>query len=145
MKQEDTIDFHIRWAWYNILRMYNLKAAEFDGSMALGYTLLNIDKEGTPSTKLGPKMGMEPRSLTRMIKGLEEKGLIEKKQDSIDKRSVKIFLTKEGKKIRDLSKEIVISFNQEISKEIGQKDLKTCIKVLNKLNKIIDREDILAN
>ena len=109
------------------------------------FTLLNIDKEGTPSTKLGPKMGMEPRSLTRMIKGLEEKGLIEKKQDSIDKRSVKIFLTKEGKKVRDLSKEIVISFNQEISKEIGQKDLKTCIKVLNKLNKIIDREDILAN
>ena len=29
--------------------------------------------------KLGPKMGMEPRSLTRMIKSLEEKGWIEKK------------------------------------------------------------------
>ena len=145
MKQENTIDFNIRWAWYNILRMYNLKAAEFGGSMALGYTLLNIDKKGTPSTKLGPKMGMEPRSLTRMIKGLEERGLIEKKQDSIDKRSVKIFLTKEGKKVRDLSKEIVISFNEKISKEIGQRDLKTCLKVLNKLNKIIDREDILAN
>lgn len=145
MKQENTLDFNIRWAWYNILRMYNLKAAEFGGSMALGYTLLNIDKKGTPSTKLGPKMGMEPRSLTRMIKGLEERGLIEKKQDSIDKRSVKIFLTKEGKKLRDFSKEIVISFNEKISKEIGQKDLKTCLKVLNKLNKIIDREDILAN
>ena len=145
MKQENTIDFNIRWAWYNILRMYNLKAAEFGGSMALGYTLLNIDKKGTPSTKLGPKMGMEPRSLTRMIKGLEERGLIEKKPDSIDKRSVKIFLTKEGKKVRDLSKEIVISFNEKISKEIGQRDLKTCLKVLNKLNKIIDREDILAN
>ena len=145
MKQENTIDFNIRWAWYNILRMYNLKAAEFGGSMALGYTLLNIDKKGTPSTKLGPKMGMEPRSLTRMIKGLEERGLIEKKQDSIDKRSVKIFLTKEGKKLRDFSKEIVISFNEKISKEIGQRDLKTCLKVLNKLNKIIDREDILAN
>ena len=78
MPAEDTADFHIRWSWYNIARMYNLKAAELDGTMAIGYALLNIDKEGTPSTKLGPKMGMEPRSLTRMIKSLEKKGFIEK-------------------------------------------------------------------
>ncbi len=83
MKPEETIDFHIRWAWYNISRMYNLKASEFGESMAIGYVLLNIDKEGTPSTKLAPKMGMEPRSLTRMIKSLEEKGLIEKKSDDL--------------------------------------------------------------
>ena len=94
MRPEETIDFHIRWAWYNISRMYNLKASEFGGSMATGYVLLNIDKEGTPSTKLAPKMGMEPRSLTRMIKTLEENGLIEKKSDDFDKRLVKIFLTK---------------------------------------------------
>ena len=78
MRPEDTADFHIRWSWYNIARMYNLKAANFGGTMAIGYALLNIDKEGTPSTKLGPKMGMEPRSLTRMIKSLEKKGWIEK-------------------------------------------------------------------
>ena len=68
MKPEESIDFHIRWSWYNISRMYNMVASKFGGSMAIGYVLLNIDKEGTPSTKLAPKMGMEPRSLTRMIK-----------------------------------------------------------------------------
>ena len=36
---------------------------------------------------------------TRMIKTLEENGLIEKKSD-VDKRLVKIFLTNKGKKIR---------------------------------------------
>ena len=77
MKPKETVDFHIRWSWHNISRMYNLKASDFGGTMAIGYTLLNIDKDGTPSTKLGPKMGMEPRSLTRMIKSLEENGLIE--------------------------------------------------------------------
>ena len=100
MKSEETIDFHIRWAWYNISRMYNIKAGKFGGSMAIGYTLLNIDKQGTPSTKLAPKMGMEPRSLTRMIKQLDESGLIKKQSDKNDKRLVRIFLTEKGKQVR---------------------------------------------
>jgi DNA-binding MarR family transcriptional regulator len=86
MKPKETVDFHIRWSWYNVSRMYNSKASEFGGSMSIGYALLNIDKDGTPSTKLGPKMGMEARSLTRMIKTLEKNGWIEKKEDYKDKR-----------------------------------------------------------
>ena len=74
MKPEETFDFHIRWAWARISRMYNAQAANFGGTMSIGYVLLNIDREGTPSTKLGPKMGMESRSLTRTLKGMEEMG-----------------------------------------------------------------------
>ena len=142
MRPEETIDFHIRWAWYNISRMYNLKASEFGGSMATGYVLLNIDKEGTPSTKLAPKMGMEPRSLTRMIKTLEENGLIEKKSDELDKRLVKIFLTNKGKKIRSQAKDIVLSFNTKFQEEINEEDLTKCFSVLSKLNNLIDRNNI---
>ena len=142
MRPEETIDFHIRWAWYNISRMYNLKASEFGGSMATGYVLLNIDKEGTPSTKLAPKMGMEPRSLTRMIKTLEENGLIEKKSDELDKRLVKIFLTNKGKKIRSQAIDIVLSFNTKVQEEINEEDLTKCFSVLSKLNNLIDRNNI---
>jgi len=142
MRPEETIDFHIRWAWYNISRMYNLKANEFGGSMATGYVLLNIDKEGTPSTKLAPKMGMEPRSLTRMIKALEENGLIEKKSDDLDKRLVKLFLTNKGKKVRSQAKEIVLSFNKKVHEEINEEDLNKCFSVLTKLNNLIDRNNI---
>ena len=53
MRAEDTADFHIRWSWYKIARMYNFKAAEFDGTMAIGYALLNIDKEGTSHKMVG--------------------------------------------------------------------------------------------
>ena len=87
MKPEETIDFHIRWAWHSIARMYNLEASKHGSTMSVGQTLLNIDlEEGTPSTKLGPKMGMEPRSLTRTLKTMEEKGLIFRQPDEIDKR-----------------------------------------------------------
>ena len=143
MKSDETIDFHIRWAWYNISRMYNLKASQFGGSMAIGYTLLNIDKDGTPSTKLAPKMGMEPRSLTRMIKHLDENGLITKQSDKKDKRLVKIFLTEKGKAVRSQAKEVVISFNKEIQNEIDEKELATCLAVLNKVNQLIDKNNTI--
>ncbi len=145
MRSEDTADFHIRWSWYNISRMYNMKAMKFGGTMAIGYTLLNIDKNGTPSTKLGPKMGMEPRSLTRMIKSLEEKGWIEKRPDKSDKRMVKIFLTKEGNMLRQKTRNVVIKFNEKLYEKIGAEDLQTCYKVLKQINELIDKNQIFNN
>ena len=142
MKPEDTADFHIRWSWYNISRMYNLKASDYGGTMAIGYALLNIDKEGTPSTKLGPKMGMEPRSMTRMIKSLEKNGLIVKKPDKKDKRMVRLYLTNSGNELRKKSRDVVIKFNEKIFETIKQKELETCFKVLREINLLIDENHI---
>ena len=142
MKPVDTADFQIRWSWYNISRMYNTKANKYGGTMAIGYTLLNIDKDGTPSTKLGPKMGMEPRSLTRMIKSLETKGWIEKRIDKNDKRMVNIYLTKTGITMRNRTRNSVIKFNKTIQEKINESELKTCFKVLNEINTLIDNKEI---
>ena len=142
MKPQETVDFHIRWSWYNISRMYNSKANEFGGTMSIGYALLNIDRDGTPSTKLGPKMGMEPRSLTRMIKLLEKNGWITKEVNNKDKRIVNLHLTKKGQKMRNKSREYVIEFNKKIYDEINIDDLETCFRVLNKVNTIIDSKNI---
>jgi MarR family transcriptional regulator, organic hydroperoxide resistance regulator len=144
MRPEDTADFHIRWSWYNISRMYNLKASDYGGTMAIGYALLNIDKEGTPSTKLGPKMGMEPRSMTRMIKSLEKNGLIEKKSDKKDKRMVRLFLTDSGNELRKKSRDVVIKFNEKIFETINPKELDTCFKVLKEINLLIDENHIFT-
>ena len=142
MKPQETVDFHIRWSWYNISRMYNSKANEFGGTMSIGYALLNIDRDGTPSTKLGPKMGMEPRSLTRMIKLLEKNGWITKEVNNKDKRMVNLHLTEKGQKMRNKSREYVIEFNKKIYDEINIDDLETCFRVLNKVNTIIDTKNI---
>jgi DNA-binding MarR family transcriptional regulator len=111
MRKEKTVDFHIKWAWHAISRMYNTYASRrYDMTMAIGYVLLNIDIEnGTPATKIGPSIGMEPRSLTRTLKMLEERGWIRRETDETDKRFVKVFLTDEGKKKRELAREGVIA------------------------------------
>ena len=64
--------------------------------MTMAFTLLSIDADGTPSTTLGPKMGMESTSLSRLLNTMEERELISRKQNPEDGRSVLIFLTKKG-------------------------------------------------
>jgi MarR family transcriptional regulator, organic hydroperoxide resistance regulator len=80
MKREETIDYHIRATWHAIARLYNQKASDHGATMAIGFVLLNIDvEEGTPATKIAPLMGLEARSLTRLLKTLEERGAIYRK------------------------------------------------------------------
>ncbi len=142
MKPEQTIDFHLRWLWMKIMRIYNLQAARFGGTMSVGYALLNIDKEGTPSTRLGPKMGIESRSLTRALKSMEENGLITKVPDASDGRMVRVHLTEEGEKYRETARESVIHLNTYLQKNIPEDELKTFFKVAMKINALLDKDDI---
>jgi DNA-binding MarR family transcriptional regulator len=142
MKPQQTIDFHLRWLWQKINRIYNQEAAKFGGTMSVGYALLNIDKDGTPSTKLGPKMGMESRSLTRTLKSMEENGLIYKTQDEVDGRLVILHLTEDGKKYRDTSREVVLRLNEHIYQNIDNEKLETFFEVSNKINELLDNPSI---
>lgn len=142
MRKEKTIDFHIKWAWHAISRMYNAYASQYDITMAIGYVLLNIDSEkGTPATKIGPSIGMEPRSLTRMLKTLEEKGWIYRETDADDKRFVKVYLTEEGKKKRNFAREGVIIFNKKIQEVIPADKLAVFFDVIKEINSMVDEEN----
>jgi DNA-binding MarR family transcriptional regulator len=143
MKREETVDFHIRAAWHAIARLYNQKASNYGATMAVGFVLLNIDVEkGTPATKIAPLMGLEARSLTRLLKSLEEQGAIYRKADATDKRSVRIFLTEEGRKGRERAKETVLRFNEVVREEIPKEKLEVFFDVIQNINKILDRNNI---
>jgi DNA-binding MarR family transcriptional regulator len=143
MKREETIDYNIKAAWHSIARMYNQQAAKYNGTMSIGFALLNIhSEEGTPATKIGPMMGLEPRSVSRLLISMEEKGLIFRKADKIDKRSVRIYLTREGKKHRDKSKETVLKFNEAVREEIPASKLNVFFEVVREINHLIDENKI---
>ena len=144
MRQEDTIDFHIRWAWQKMVNLYNKEAQKFNGTMSLGFILLNIEKDGTPSTSLGPKMGMKPTSLARSLNALEREGMIKRKIDNGDKRRVLVYLTSKGKKFRDKSRESVLNLNKIVQSEIDEKKLKTFFEVIAQMNDILDKTHSLT-
>ena len=141
MEQEDTIDYNIRKTWYNITKMYNRTATEYMASMALGMIILNIDIiEGTPSTQLGPRMGMEATSLSRSLNKLEEAGVIERKDDPNDKRKSVIHLPPLGMDWREVAKSAVIEFNENIKAHFEKEEMDIFLTILKKISQIIDEK-----
>lgn len=141
--KEKTIDFILRATWQAVARMYNEEASKYDATMATGFTLLSIDKEkGTPSTTLGPKMGMEATSLTRTLKSLEDKGLIIRKKNPEDGRGVLVYLTEFGKEKRELSRNTVLKFNEIIKQNVANEKLQNFIEVSEIINDLIQEKKI---
>jgi DNA-binding MarR family transcriptional regulator len=141
--KEKTIDFILRATWQAVARMYNEEASKYEATMATGFALLSIDKEkGTPSTTLGPKMGMEATSLTRTLKSLEEKGLIIRKKNPDDGRGVLIHLTELGKEKRELSRNTVLKFNETVKQNVSEEKLRNFVEVSEIINELIQEKKI---
>ncbi len=139
MKPEETVDYNIKVAWHAISRMYNTQAARYDITTSIGFVLLNIDQElGTPATKIAPLLGLETRSLTRILRSMEEKGLIYKQADTQDKRSVRIFLTALGLEKKEVSRQTVRHFNQKVREKIPQSQLDVFFKVAGQITSMIE-------
>ncbi|SRR5690606_24828754 len=144
--KDKTIDYVLRSTWQAVARMYNEEASKYGATMATGFALLSIDREkGTPSTALGPKMGMEATSLTRTLKSMEERGLIVRKKNPEDGRGVLIHLTKEGLEKRELSKTTVLKFNETIRQNISEEKFLHFMEVSEIINDLISDKKIFTN
>lgn len=143
MDKNKSIDHQLRATWQAVAKMYNEQAANYNSTMATAFVLLNIDKEnGTPSTALGPLMGMEPTSLSRILKSMEEKGAISRENNPDDGRGVIIKLTTYGLEMRKFSKNHVYQFNNVIREHIEEDELEAFFKVTVTINKLIAEKKI---
>ena len=127
--RKKTIDASLRTTWNAVSKMYNREASKFDSTMAMGFALLNIEAEGTPSSSLGPKLGMESTSLSRLLKSMENKKMIKRVPNPSDGRSVLIFLTPFGKEKRDDSRLVVLNFNHVIENQLSDIQIKHFFEV----------------
>ncbi len=141
--KDSTIDYMLRATWQAVARMYNEEAKQFGSTMAVGFTLLSIDpKAGTPSTALGPKMGMEATSLSRILKSMEEKGLIERRPNPEDGRGVLIYLTPFGLEKRTDSKNVVLRFNEVVKSQLTPEKLDCFFEVMETINYLVAEKKI---
>jgi DNA-binding MarR family transcriptional regulator len=138
-----TLEQELRYVWLSVSKMYNEEASKYGGSMAIGFALLSLNpKENTPSTSLGPKMGMESTSLSRTLKFMEDENLIKRIPNPDDGRGVLIKLTKRGIEFRNYSKELIIKFNKIIKRKVGKDAVSNFYLVIDEINKVIKNKEI---
>lgn len=138
MERDELFEYHIRNNWFKISRYYNQIASQYDVTFSWGFILLNIEKEGTPSTSLGPKMGMEPTSLSRTLKSMEDKGLIFRQNDKYDKRKSLVFLTDEGIEKRKIARNVVVDLNKRLYEMLPKSKVSAYFEVCNKIDELLN-------
>ena len=143
VKPQDTLDFHLRWAWTKLSRLYNAEADRRGIPFSYVFILLHTERQGTPSTKLGPKMGMESTSLSRTLKGMEAMGLIERRKDANDRRSMRVFLTQNGIAARRQARDLVVSVNDRLRELMGSDAVDRLLIEMKRLNEILDEPSSL--
>lgn len=136
MKQQETVDYFLKVVWQNVANTYNQIASGFGITQAIGYVLINIDKDGTAVSQLAGLLGVKATSLSRMLNNMEELGLIYRETSTGDKRSVKVYLTDFGIEKRQLAKGVVISFNEYLNANLTISEKNSLISTLQKLNKL---------
>lgn len=146
MEKAKSIDHVLRATWQAVAKIYNEQASKHDITMAVAMVLLNIEYEnGTPSTSLGPSMGMEATSLSRILRTMEERGFIYREKNPDDGRSVYIKLTKLGIEKREVSKSSVNQFNKAIREIIPEEKINHFFEVTETVNRLINQKAIFKN
>ena len=131
----------IRSSWIEIFKFYNEQNSKEIGTLSTAFVLMTInEKFGTQVTKIAPRMGMEPNSLSRLLKSLEEKEFVFKRKDTKDKRKVYICLTENGLKLRNIAAERLFSLEKSIKDKISTTDLSAFYKVTDDISDVIEIE-----
>jgi len=134
MKAKDTVGYQVKTAWQAIAKMYNRLTIENGFTQAIGYVLINVKKGGIPVTKIAPNMGIEATSLSRLLNTMEDKGLIYREKDTVDRRVVNLFLTEKGLELQKISKKMVLDYNNYIFSHIDENEKEIFFKVIEKIN-----------
>jgi DNA-binding MarR family transcriptional regulator len=122
-----------------VAKIFNDKATQYNGPISMAFVLMAIyEEDGVPVTKIAPRIGMEPNSLSRTLNSLEESRAIYRKQDENDQRKVLVCLTPEGKKLRKIALKTVFDLEKKITDKLSPKQLKAFSEVIEQVTVSLD-------
>jgi MarR family transcriptional regulator, organic hydroperoxide resistance regulator len=101
-----------------------------------------IYNPGIIQTELSRIAKRDRTSVTRMLDGMEKKGLIIRKKDSRDRRVFRIYPTEKAKKIYDSIFPYVEKFNNTIKEILSEQE---CVILTEKLDLITDHINKIIN
>jgi DNA-binding MarR family transcriptional regulator len=90
-------------------------------------------KDGLQQTELALCTNRNRANVTRIIDILERESIVERRDDVNDRRVFKIYLTGEGKSIREATAKCAEQAIKDALKGLTKDEIDTCVKVLLKI------------
>ncbi|WP_394150174.1 MarR family winged helix-turn-helix transcriptional regulator [Vibrio maritimus] len=103
-------------------------------TLALWPTLMCLwEKEGVTQREIAQMSKVESSTTTRTLDKLETLGLVERKPNPESRRSFRIYLTDEGKALKDKVIHLPVEVNRELLEDLDSAEQATLISLLQKL------------
>ena len=142
--------------------MYHIYDAGFPGSERLrkllsagdlqasvGYkrhfvTTFIIDGKGENGkitiSELASRAKMLPSAISRTLKGLEERGYVERNVNKNDRRNTYVELTEAGRQLTEEARQTMSDFGKSVMSQVDEADMKRLISYLDNIYHIAEKE-----
>lgn len=90
-------------------------------------------EDGRNQEELAEVLKIDKGTTARAIKKLEESGFIRREKDEKDKRSNRVYLTKEGKEMKDNILFVLNQWDKKMSEQLYEEERELMIKLLKKV------------
>lgn len=94
-------------------------------------------QDGLQQTELALCTNRNRANVTRIIDILEREGIVERRDDSTDRRVFRIYLTPKGKSIKEETAKCAAQSIKDSLKGVSKEEIDICTKVLLKIKKNI--------
>ncbi len=105
-----------------------------------GVIALLHESDGMTVGTISQMRGIDPPTVTGIIKRLEQNGLVERHNDRKDRRVVKVYLTTEGESILRILNPAVEAFNHSMLQGLSEGEQKTFLENLQRI--IVNLTDV---
>ncbi|MCS6836243.1 MAG: MarR family transcriptional regulator [Anaerolineae bacterium] len=112
------------------VRQYNISVIEWYILRAL------YQQDGVQASKLARAVGRSATSFTPNLDKLQEKGLIERRQDIADRRATLVHLTPKGHALRDAVLRSASEVDQYIARHFAPHEFQIFLSVLQRLQEL---------
>ena len=122
-------------------RVLDLRLQPFDLTEAAWLPLLHLSRAGEPMRQkdVAAALALDKSSIVRVLRGLEEAGLIVRGEDADDHRAKPIVITAKGRKLADRVERMSRQLEHELLHEIAAVDLATTRDTLERLSALLER------
>ena len=101
---------------------------------------ITLDCPGVTPSELAAALGTTPSAVSKMLRGMEERGLISRIPDTKDRRIVYLNLGSQGLSVLEQAQKHMQELTMHLAEKMGQEEVKQLIVLLKKLYRIMKEE-----
>lgn len=91
-------------------------------------------------SELASRAKMLPSAISRTLKGLEERGYVERNVNKNDRRNTYVELTDAGKLVTEEARKTMAEFGKSVMAQVDEEDMKRLISYLDNIYRIAEKE-----